>query len=260
MDKSEKRVDAIQGEILHVYDGIEEADNELPTWWLITFYGAIVFAIFYWVTYHELESAPLPGEAYAEALAAQSGGGEASEELLLAKRDDPSAVAAGEATFQEHCAVCHLEGGQGNIGPNLTDSYWIHGGSPTDIYATVYHGQLANGMPAWGATLGDGATVDVVAFVLSLRDTNIEGKEPQGELYVPGQAAGDAAEGDAVEGDAVEGDAVEGDAAEGDAAEGEAAEGEAAEGEATEGEAADAVEGETPEADSAEEGATETDA
>ena len=39
-----KRTDEIQGEILHVYDDIEEADNNLPTWWLLTFYGAIAFA------------------------------------------------------------------------------------------------------------------------------------------------------------------------------------------------------------------------
>ncbi len=30
-----KRTDEIQGEILHVYDDIEEADNNLPTWWLL---------------------------------------------------------------------------------------------------------------------------------------------------------------------------------------------------------------------------------
>ena len=48
-----KRTDEIQGEILHVYDDIEEADNNLPTWWLLTFYGAIAFGLVYWFYYHE---------------------------------------------------------------------------------------------------------------------------------------------------------------------------------------------------------------
>ena len=43
-----KRTDEIQGEILHVYDDIEEADNNLPTWWLLTFYGAIAAGIYEW--------------------------------------------------------------------------------------------------------------------------------------------------------------------------------------------------------------------
>ena len=41
------------GEILHVYDDIEEADNNLPTWWLLTFYGAVVFGLVYWFYFHE---------------------------------------------------------------------------------------------------------------------------------------------------------------------------------------------------------------
>ena len=48
-----KRTDEIQGEILHVYDDIEEADNNLPLWWLLTFYGAIAFGVVYWFYFHE---------------------------------------------------------------------------------------------------------------------------------------------------------------------------------------------------------------
>ncbi|MCB9612385.1 MAG: c-type cytochrome [Sandaracinus sp.] len=187
----EKRVDEIQGEILHVYDGIEEADNELPNWWLWTFYGAIVFAVFYWFAYHEFESVPLPGQAYAIALQERSGG-EVSEDLLVAMAGNPEAVSAGQALFAANCAVCHKDQGEGNIGPNLTDAFWIHGGSPVDIHHTISEGALQNGMPAWGGPLGAEKVQQLTAFVLSIRDTNVAGKEPQGERWVPGAASGDA--------------------------------------------------------------------
>ncbi len=127
------RVDAIQGEIKHVYDGIEEADNALPRWWLSTYYGAIVFGVLYWFAYHQFEVAQLPGEAYAEALQAQSAGGPATEDLLLALAADPGAVGEGAAMYSEHCSVCHGAQGEGNIGPNLTDGYWLHGYAPMAI-------------------------------------------------------------------------------------------------------------------------------
>lgn len=185
MAEAEGRTDHIQGEILHVYDGIEEADNELPTWWLITFYGAIAFAVVYWFAYHELEALPLPPQEYAAALAEQAGD-QVSEELLVALADDPDAVAGGQELFATHCEVCHKARGEGNIGPNLTDPNWIHGGSPVDIHVSISDGWLQNGMPAWGQTLGPEAVQRLTAFVLSIRDTNVAGgKEPEGEVWAP---------------------------------------------------------------------------
>lgn len=188
MAEAEGRTDHIQGEILHVYDGIEEADNELPTWWLLTFYGAIAFAVVYWFAYHELEAVPLPAQEYALALAAQAGD-EVSEDLLVALADDPDAVAAGQELFGTHCEVCHEARGEGNIGPNLTDPNWLHGGSPVDIHTSISEGWLQSGMPAWGATLGAQPVQQLTAFVLSIRDTNLEGKEPQGEVWIPGDSS-----------------------------------------------------------------------
>ena len=36
MADAERRVDPIQGEILHVYDGIEEAESDLLSWLMDT--------------------------------------------------------------------------------------------------------------------------------------------------------------------------------------------------------------------------------
>jgi len=185
-DVEERRVDPIQGEILHVYDGIEEADNQLPLWWLWTFYLAIAFAVVYWIAFHELQVVPLPMEQYAKELQQQSAGGDVSEELLTALVADPDAVGEGQSLFATNCVVCHKERGEGNIGPNLTDEYWIHGGGVLDIHRTISEGVLDSGMPAWGGTLGAPAVQKLTAFVLSIRGQNLEGKEPQGELWTGG--------------------------------------------------------------------------
>lgn len=184
-----KRTDELQGDILHVYDGIEEADNELPIWWLFTFYGAIVFAVFYWFAYHEFDVLALPNQAYgAEVSRRAANGGVVTEEMLNAVAQNPAEVGAGRGLFQQHCVVCHGANAQGQIGPNLTDGSWIHGGSAMDIHTTIRDGVTSNGMPNWGAPLGAAAVRRLSAYVVSLRDTNVPGKEPQGEPYVPGAA------------------------------------------------------------------------
>jgi cytochrome c oxidase cbb3-type subunit 3 len=95
----------------------------------------------------------------------------------------PERVSTGSQLFQKYCVVCHLEQGQGSVGPNLTDRYWINGGQPVDIHRTVTEGVPAKGMAAWGGQLGPQRVEAVVAYVLTLRDTEVPGKAPEGELY-----------------------------------------------------------------------------
>jgi cytochrome c oxidase cbb3-type subunit III len=186
----EKQVDAIQGEIIHVYDGIQEADNHLPTWWLTTLFGAMVFSVGYWFWYEEFKASPgIAGEYFAEKAAEQAKtGADPDDNQLMAQLGTP-AVAAGKATFTSNCVACHEAQGQGKIGPNLTDAAWLHGGSPSDIYKTIKNGVAAKGMPAWGPTLGSASVQALTAYVLSIRDTNVPGKAPEGEAYAPGGAA-----------------------------------------------------------------------
>lgn len=179
------RKDAIQGQIIHVYDGIEEADNALPRWWLATFFGAIVFAIFYWMAYESMPVADNPGEAFTKArLEALNQGGEVSEADLVLLMDDAPMLAAGKATFIRNCSKCHGDRAEGKEGPNLTDAFWLYGGSPTDLFQTVSTG-TKKGMPDWGPKLGQGAVKQVVAYVLTLRNSNVPGKAPQGTEWVP---------------------------------------------------------------------------
>jgi cytochrome c oxidase cbb3-type subunit 3 len=172
----------------HDYDGIEEFDNKLPRWWLLTLHGAIVFAIGYWAYYHtfaigpdQLTALQMEVEAAdkaAEERLAKMGG--LSNELLTDLAKDDAAVASGKEIFTTNCLACHGDKGQGSVGPNLTDEYWIHGEQPVDIHNTIAEGKTEKGMPAWKPVLGPKRVREVAAYILTLRNTNVEGKAPQG--------------------------------------------------------------------------------
>jgi len=78
-----------------------------------------------------------------------------------------SAVAEGNDTFvQMNCAACHGYDLKGGMGPDLTDTYWRYGGSPADIYKSVYEGR-PQGMPAWGRALTPEQIWKVVSYIQS---------------------------------------------------------------------------------------------
>jgi cytochrome c oxidase cbb3-type subunit 3 len=101
---------------------------------------------------------------------------------LLALAHQPATVARGKEVFTSTCAPCHRADGGGNIGPNLTDEFWLHGSAPDKIWKTVHDGVPAKGMAAWAPVLGEARVASAVAYVLTLRNTNVpNGKAPQGE-------------------------------------------------------------------------------
>ena len=176
--------------IVHVYDGIEEADNELPRWWLGVLYGSIVFSVFYYFHFHVFVGGKSPMAEYDESMAATRAAQAASLKAMGTLDDAAFATLAkdavtleqGRTVFAQTCAPCHGPEGGGTIGPNLTDGFWIHGSAPTQILATVRDGIAAKGMPAWGAQLGADAVTAVTAYVVSRKGTNVPGgKAPQGD-------------------------------------------------------------------------------
>ncbi len=182
--KRELRTDDIQGKIVHEYDGIEEADNELPKWWLAIFYLSTAFAIGYWFYYHEFAIGIGTQATYIEELAAKKAAQPQPAMVdFSALAQDSTAISAGKASFGLTCVPCHDKTAQGKIGPNLTDKYWIRGGSAVDIYKSISEGSPAKGMPGWLPSLGEQTVRNLTAFVLSIRNTNVKGKAPQGEEY-----------------------------------------------------------------------------
>lgn len=182
------RTDDIQGQIVHEYDGIEEADNELPRWWLAIFYLTTLFAIGYWFYYHEYGlglgiAATYERDQAAVEAARPRGPTGLSEAAIAAWGSDSALVGAGATLFQTNCLPCHGVKGEGKIGPNLTDDQWLRGGNPSAIHQTIVEGVVAKGMPAWLPMLGADGVRAVTAFVLSVRNTNVPGKPPEGEKY-----------------------------------------------------------------------------
>jgi len=176
----------------HEYDGIREYDNRLPNWWLYTLYGAVVFAVCYWFAFQRTELGKLPRERWkadvaeaAEAQLAKMGDQETTDESLTLMSTIPTQVDGGRKIFEQFCVVCHGPDGSGVVGPNLTDGYWLHGGRPLQILNTVTNGVPDKGMVAWGNQLGPVRIRSVVAYVLSIKNTNRPGKEPQGDPETP---------------------------------------------------------------------------
>jgi cytochrome c oxidase cbb3-type subunit III len=176
----------------HQYDEIQEYDNPLPAWWTIILWATIAWAVLY-----SLNVIPGVGtgkgrmanyEADLAAAAEKYGSPEqqaaasidvAAMEAALAS---PGALAAGKATFETTCAACHEADGGGNIGPNLTDDFWIHGNTHRSMLTVVTNGVPDKGMPMWSAVLTPEQVAQVSAYIATLHGTTpAKAKAPQGE-------------------------------------------------------------------------------
>lgn len=205
----------------HSYDGIQEYDNPLPRWWLAIFWLTIIFTPLY-ILYFHFGGGLLATEKYdqemiafydrqAEQLLAL---GDISEGTLVDLTADTSMMNGGKKIFQTKCATCHGMFGEGGIGPNLADDYWLHGAQLMDIYRTVREGVPDKGMLAWERQLRPAEMLAVSAHVGGLLGSAPpNGKAPQGD-QVERLAPEPVAEGEepAVDGDTGEIEATEADA------------------------------------------------
>ena len=183
----------------HSYDGIRELDNIIPPWFTTAFLLTIVFGIGYLYRYHIAKSAPMQVQEYQMAVAAAE---LQHDEYLKTQANsiDENNVAimmgadleAGKKTFTTICAACHKADGGGMVGPNLTDDYWIHGGSLKNIFTTIKYGVPDKGMISWKEQLNPSQMAQVANYILTLKGTNPpDAKEKQGTPYVPEAAAAD---------------------------------------------------------------------
>ena len=205
----------------HDYDGIKELDNDLPRWWVWLFYATIVFAVLYMLYYHVLDIGYSSADQYRSEvdptfvrqqdirqprlfgvlpeykspLAERKSDTRTFEKkkfvMLTHETDtttyfavtDPKEIAAGKEIFTTRCASCHGPQGQGGVGPNLTDNYWIHGAEFSNIVKTVRYGYPTKGMISWLGHLTPEQIIMVASYVQTLHGTNPPNpKAPEGEL------------------------------------------------------------------------------
>lgn len=173
----------------HEYDGIRELDNNLPPWWVWMFYGTIIFAVVYMFNYHilgtsdlqiaayekDMEQAKIEKEEYLKAMAMNI------DETNAVQMTDAGDISKGKELFATYCVTCHLEKGQGYIGPNLTDNNWIYGYDISSIYKTIRKGSPNGKMPEHESKMNPIEIQQIASFVMSMPDAG-GGAEPQGDI------------------------------------------------------------------------------
>lgn len=178
----------------HSYDGITELDNFMPPWLQGVFVGTVIFAAAYFVHYSVLGNGPTGLEEYEEELLVEAKASEFRQANMLAGIDETtviydesaSSIGSGKTIFETNCVACHASDGGGGVGPNLTDDYWINGGSISDVFSIVKYGVVEKGMIPWQDQLSPEQIQQVSSFILSINGTSpAVPKEAQGELYVP---------------------------------------------------------------------------
>ncbi len=157
------------------FDGIIEHDHPLPNWWVATFVITVVFSIFYY-GYYEL----LDGPTLDQELSVKMAEIEQQQKDSVGKAFDnldqdvlkQEFIDKGKVVFAEKCFMCHGQQGQGLIGPNLTDNFWIHGNTSQNILHVIQKGVPEKGMVPWEAVLSAEEQIATVAFIKSLKGTN----------------------------------------------------------------------------------------
>lgn len=170
----------------HQFDGISELNNPTPAWFMVLFYGTIIIAVLYMCNYEFLGFGKTQEEEYiAEVeqanndklvfLASPANAKSAVNENNIVQSKDAAVLTAGGGLFKSRCTPCHGEHAEGIVGPNLTDEYWLHGGTVKDVFTTIKYGVPAKGMIAWEKSLSAQQIAELTNYVLSL-----QGSKPAG--------------------------------------------------------------------------------
>ena len=86
---------------------------------------------------------------------------------------DKNAIALGGKLFVAYnCLDCHGADGSGAMGPSFQDGRWHFGGSPAEVFESIYQGR-PDGMPAWGGRITNDQIWMLTAYVRSLSSKDL---------------------------------------------------------------------------------------
>ena len=95
---------------------------------------------------------PRASSSHAEHIQPGDGRARRACELKNPYEGNAAAVATGAKLFVAYnCVDCHGADGSGAMGPSLADGRWHFGGSPGEVFESIYQGR-PEGMPAWGSS------------------------------------------------------------------------------------------------------------
>lgn len=86
---------------------------------------------------------------------------------------DKKAIATGGQLFVAYnCLDCHGAEGSGAMGPSFADGRWHFGGSPGEVFESIYQGR-PDGMPSWGGRITNDQIWMLTAYVRSLSSKDL---------------------------------------------------------------------------------------
>jgi cytochrome c oxidase cbb3-type subunit 3 len=168
----------------HEYDGIRELDNHMPVWWLWLFYFTIAFGVGYLFYYEVFEWGPDQHQKYELEMAAavekynlNENRESISDTFSWTYSEDEAVINKGKEIFMgmnNLCFTCHGSAGEGLVGPNLTDDYWLHGCTPQEVAKSITEGFPDKGMVPFGsgAPMPNDDVNALISYIGSLQGTN----------------------------------------------------------------------------------------
>lgn len=86
--------------------------------------------------------------------------------------DRQAITTGGQLFIGYNCMDCHGAEGSGAMGPSFQDGRWHFGGSPGEVFESIFQGR-PDGMPAWGGRISNDQIWMLTAYVRSLSSKDL---------------------------------------------------------------------------------------